>query len=83
MELIQLEHKKLWRKTSTKISVLLCFIYIVVLGAILSFQWFTFGSSDRDSFSGSFGNHFDGYSMIKESQAYSRTFGGELTDETL
>lgn len=83
MELIQLEHKKLWRKTSTKISVLLCFIYTVVFGAILSFQWFTFGSSDRDSFSGSFGNHFDGFSMIKESQAYSRTFGGELTDETL
>ena len=83
MELIRLEHKKLWRRMSVKLSVLLCFIYIVVFGGILSFQWFTFGSSDRDSYSGSFGNHFDGYSMIKESQAYSRTFGGTLTDETL
>lgn len=83
MELIKLEHKKLWRKTSVKISVLLCFLYVVVIGSFLSFQWFTFGSSDRDSYSGSFGNHFDGYSMIKESQAYSRTFGGTLTDETL
>ena len=83
MELIKLEHKKLWRRASVKISVLLCFIYVVVFGSILSFQWFTFGSADRDSFSGSFGNHFDGYSIIRESQAYSRTFGGTLTDETL
>ena len=82
MELIKLEHKKLWRRASVKICVLLCFIYVVVFGNVLSYQWFTFGSSDRDSYSGSFGNHFDGYSMIKESQAYSRTFGGVLTDET-
>lgn len=83
MELIKLEHKKLWRRTSVKISVLLCFIYIVVFACILSFQWFTFGSHDHASYSGPFNNHFDGYSMIKESQAYSRTFGGVLTDETL
>lgn len=83
MDLIRLEHKKLWRKTSVKISVLLFFIYTVVIGNILVYQWFTFGSSDPDSYSGSFGNNFDGYSMIKESQEYSRTFGGILTDETL
>lgn len=46
MELFLLEHKKLWRKTSTKISVFLCFLYLVVFGSILSFQWFSFGSSD-------------------------------------
>lgn len=83
MDLIRLEHKKLWRKTSVKISVLLFFIYTVVIGNILVYQWFTFGSSNHDSYSGSFGNNFDGYSMIKEGQEYSRTFGGILTDETL
>lgn len=81
MELFLLEHKKLWRKRSTKISVMLCFIYIVVFGSILSYQWFTFGSSDNHT--SAFGNHFDGYSMIRNRQAYSRSFGGELTDETL
>lgn len=46
MELFLLEHKKLWRKRIVKICVLLCFIYIVIFGSILSFQWFSFGSSD-------------------------------------
>ena len=83
MDLIRLEHKKLWRKTSVKISVLLCFLYIAVVGCFLCYQWFTFGSSNSYSYSGSFGNNFDGYSMIKESLEYSRTFDGRLTDETL
>lgn len=83
MDLIRLEHKKLWRKTSVKVSVLLFFIYTVVIGNILVYQWFSFGSSNPDSYSGSFGNNFDGYSMIRESQEYSRTFGGILTDESL
>lgn len=39
MELFLLEHKKLWRKRIVKICVLLCFIYIVIFGSILSFQW--------------------------------------------
>ena len=30
-----------------------------------------------------FGNNFDGYGMIRESQEYALTFGEELTDETL
>ena len=46
MELFLLEHKKLWRKQVVKICVLLCFVYIVVFGSILSFQWFIFGSLD-------------------------------------
>lgn len=83
MDLIRLEHKKLWRRTSVKISVFLCFLYVVIIGNLLCYQWFTFGSSDSYSYSGSFGNNFDGYSMIKESQEYSRSFGGELTDESL
>lgn len=81
MELIRLEHKKLWRKTSTKISVLLCLVYVIVIGSILSFQWFTYGS--RNDYTSSFGNNFDGRSMIKDSQEYSLTFGGELTDKAL
>ena len=46
MELFWLEHKKLWRKKIVKICVLLCFVYYVIFGSILSFQWFGFGSSD-------------------------------------
>lgn len=45
MELFWLEHKKLWRKRIVKICVLLCFIYVVIIGNILIFQWFGFGSS--------------------------------------
>lgn len=81
MELFLLEHKKLWRKRIVKICVLLCFIYIVIFGSILSFQWFSFGSSD--DYTSAFGNNFDGYGMIRESQEYALTFGEELTDETL
>lgn len=81
MELFLLEHKKLWRKMSTKISVFLCFIYIVVFGSILLFQWFGFGSSNDNT--SAFGNNFDGYKRIRDSQEYSQTFGGELTDESL
>ncbi len=81
MELFLLEHKKLWRKMSTKISVFLCFIYIVIFGSVLSFQWFSFGSSD--DYTSAFGNNFDGYKMIKDSQEYSLTFGEELTGGSL
>ena len=80
MELFLLEHKKLWRKTST-ISVFLCFLYLVVFGSILSFQWFSFGSSD--DYTSAFGNNFDGYDMIRKRQEYSLMFGGELTDQSL
>ena len=81
MELFWLEHKKLWRKQMVKICVLLCFVYIVIFGSILSFQWFSFGSSD--DYTSAFGNNFDGYGMIRESQEYAIAFGEELTDETL
>ena len=58
MELFWLEHKKLWRKKIVKICVLLCFVYCVIFGSILSFQWFCFGSSD--DYTSAFGNNFDG-----------------------
>ena len=81
MELFLLEHTKLWRKRIVKICVLLCFIYIVIFGNILSFQWFSFGSSG--DYTSAFGNNFDGYGVIRESQEYALNFGEELTDETL
>lgn len=81
MELFLLEHKKLWRKMSTKISVSLCFIYVVIFGSMLLFQWFSFGSSNDTT--SAFGNNFDGYKMIRDHQEYSHTFGTELTDESL
>ena len=78
MELFRLEHKKLWRKNSTRICVLLCFVYCVVLGSILMYQWFTFGS-EKDNTGG---RNFDGYKNIRNCQAYFAKYG-ELTDETL
>ena len=81
MDLFLLEHKKLWRKRIVKVCVLLCFVYIVIFGSILSFQWFGFGSSN--DYTSAFGNNFDGYVMIRDSQKYALTFGEELTDETL
>jgi len=81
MELFLLEHKKLWRKSMVKICVILCFVYIVIFGSILSFQWFTFGSPD--DYTSAFGNNFDGYESIREKQEYAHIFGDELTDETL
>lgn len=81
MELFLLEHKKLWRKISTKISVFLCFLYVVVFGSVLSFQWFSFGSAD--DYTSAFGNNFDGYSVIRNSQEYSLGFGGGLTEKNL
>ena len=81
MELFWLEHKKLWRKRIVKICVLLCFVYIVIFGSVLSFQWFSFGSSD--DYTSAFGNNFDGYGMIRESQEYGKAFGEDLTDESL
>lgn len=81
MELFRLEHKRLWRKVSVKMSVILCFIYLVVFGSILSFQWFSLGSPG--GYSTGFGNNFDGYSAIKNHQEYALSFAGNLTDETL
>lgn len=80
MELFLMEHKKLWQRRTTKICVCLCFVYIIVIGDILSYQWFTFGSSNGYT---SFSNNFDGYDTIRKSQQYAHSFGGELTDESL
>lgn len=79
MELFMVEHKKLWSKKYVRISVLLCFVYTVIFAGILQFQWFTFGSS-KDVTS-AFGNHFDGYEVIRERQKYAEKFRGVLTDK--
>ncbi|KAF5067004.1 hypothetical protein DSECCO2_257710 [anaerobic digester metagenome] len=81
MELFILEHKKLWRKKNLKICVFLCFVYIVIFGSILSYQWFSFGTSN--DYTSTFGNNFDGYSNIRNNQAYADQWRGPLTDETL
>ena len=81
MELLRLEHKKLWHRKSVQIGVLLCFLYIIIFGNLLSYQWFTFGSTD--DFTSSFGNHFDGYSNIRKKQEYAKQLEGDLTDEKL
>ena len=83
MELFLLEHKKLWRRMSTKISVFLAFVYLVVFGNILSFQCYNFGSRDDYSRGGFFVNNFDGYAAIRDRQEYAFSFAGDLTDETI
>lgn len=78
MELFRLEHKKLWRKNSTKICVLLCFFYCVVFGSFFNYQCLSFGSQ-KEHYEG---KNFDGYENIRNCQAYFHKYG-ELTDETL
>ena len=81
MDLFLLEHKKLWRKMSTKMSVILCLTYSVIFGSVLSYQWFTFGS--HNPYKSAFGNDFDGYANIMDSQTHAKAYAGELTDETV
>ncbi len=78
MELFRLEHKKLWRKNSTKICVLLCFFYCVVFASFFGYQCMSFGSYKEHHD----GKNFDGYENIRNCQAYFRKYG-VLTDETL
>ena len=81
MDLFWLEHKKLWRRMSTKVSVILCLTYSVIFGSFLNYQWFTFGS--HNLYQTAFGNDFDGYANIMDSQAHAKAYAGELTDETV
>lgn len=81
MELFLLEHKKLWRKRSVKVCVLLCFLYIVVFGSVLSYQWIQFGTTSNDG--SSFSNKFDGYSNIRSAQKYAAQWLGPLSDAKL
>lgn len=81
MELVKYEHRKLWRRKSVQIGVFLCFLYSIIFGGLLSYQWFGFGS--QDDFTSSFGNNFDGYSNIRKKQEYAKQWEGNLTDETL
>ena len=84
MELFLLEHRKLWRRAGTKISVLVCFLYLVIFGSVLNFQWFSFGNRpDYTRGGGLFGNNFDGYAAIRDRQEYAFSFSGDLTDETI
>ena len=60
--------------------MLLClFIVIFWQHAFVSMVWFC----SSDDYTSAFGNNFDGYTVIKDSQEYALSFGGELTDETL
>ena len=79
MELFKLEHKKLWRKNSTRVCVLLCFFYCVIFGSVLVYQWLTFGSVKGNT---SASRYFDGDENIRACQAYFHKYE-ELTDETL
>ncbi len=81
MELFRLEHKKLWRKASVRVCVLLCFAYVVIFGGVLSYQWFEFGSTN--DVTSAFGNNFDGPAMIRSYQAQAASYGEYLTDEVL
>ena len=80
MELFRSEHKKLWRRTSVRVCVLLCFAYLVIFGDVLSYQWFEFGSAN--DVTSAFGSHFDGWTEIRAGQAQAARYGGLLTDES-
>ena len=81
MELFALEHKRLWRTKRVWICVLLCFVYCVIYGSVLSYQWFVFGNVGEDTTS-PYKNNFDGYSAIQSYKAQADKYGDVLTDET-
>lgn len=81
MDLFKAEHKKLWSKISVKISVVLCFAYLIIFGNIFQYQWFAFGSSGDGTTL--FENHFDGYENIRKHQEYAGKYGSILNDESL
>lgn len=80
-ELFLLEHRKLWKKKSVRISVLLCILYIVFFGSVLTYQWITLGSP-KGALAG-YGNNFDGYRNIRDMKAYAEKQGTVLTDEVI
>lgn len=80
MELFKQEHKKLWRKRSVRISVLLCVLYVVALSGFWTYQYSEYGSHN---YTQGYGTRFDGYSNIRAKQAYAAQYAGELTDEKI
>ena len=60
---------------------------VVVFCLLCNFWKHTFvsmvGFGSSDDYTSAFGNNFDGYTVIKDSQGYALSFGGELTDEIL
>lgn len=81
MELFALEHKRLWRSTRVWLCVLLCFLYSVVWGSLIWYQWLGFGSQNDST--DQHDNNFDGYSAIRGFQEQFSQFGDYWTDETI
>ncbi len=81
MELFALEHKRLWRTTRVWLCVVLCFLYSVVWGSLMWYQWLGFGSQNDST--DMYDNNFDGYTAIRDWQEQFSRFGDEWTDETL
>ena len=81
MELFFLEHKRLWRTPRVWLCVLLCFLYSVVWGSVIWYQWPGFGTKNDST--NMYDNSFDGYSAIRGYQEEFSKFGDYWTDETL
>ena len=81
MELFALEHKRLWRTPRVWICVLLCFLYSVVWGTLLWYQWLGFGTQNDST--DIYDHNFDGYTAIRDWQEEFSQFGDHWTDETL
>ena len=80
MELFVLEHKRLWRTPRVWLCVLLCFVYSVVWGSVIWYQWPGFGTKNDST--DMYDNSFDGYSAIRGYQEEFSQFGDYWTDET-
>ena len=81
MELFALEHKRLWRTPRVWICVALCFLYSVIWGSLMWYQWLGFGTMNDGT--DIYGNSFDGYTAIRDWQEQFSQFGDTWTDETL
>ncbi len=64
-----------------RVCAALCFVYCVLWGCVLDYQWLDFGSSDYAA--SVYNNHFDGYCMIRTYKAQAAACGDTMTERTL
>lgn len=77
MEIFKWEMRKIWRRTSTKVVIVIALAYVIFSTVYNSV--YNLGSSNSESF----GNNPDGISRIAEQYRYAEDFGGLLTEEAL
>lgn len=77
MDIFKWEIRKIWRRTSTKVVIVMAVAYVVF--STIYNSVYNLGSTRSEGF----GKNPDGISQIAEQYKYADGFGGELTEESL